>query len=105
MESGLDSRDLDRAAKRDVQGQLEAALTRLPGVELEAVDCGDRFCRATFAQDADEPPPVLDLMGVPPFTHEVFTLPETEGRVAVYLIRPGHSLADLRKEAIAAASP
>ena len=81
------------------QAQAAKSLEKVPGVNLEDMQCGESFCRATFAHENGEQPDIRDLFGVPPFVNEGFTLKEPDGRVALYFTRPGESLEKLRSEA------
>jgi hypothetical protein len=99
MAGALRTGDWDRERTDQARDQVEQNLARIAGVQLEVLDCGKRFCRATFARDDGERPIVRELFGLPPFTHEGFTVDEPDGRIAIYFTGPGESLAELRREA------
>jgi hypothetical protein len=63
------------------------------------MQCGESFCRATFAHENGEQPDIQGLFGEPPFVNEGFTIHEPDGRVTLYFTRPGESLEKLRSEA------
>lgn len=94
---------LDRDSTKLATDQAAKSLAKMPGVNLEDMQCGERFCRATFAYENGEQPDIRGLFGVPPFLNEGFTINEADGRVALYFARPGESLDEVRSEAREAA--
>jgi hypothetical protein len=89
----------DRDATELAIEQAGKSVVKLPGVKLEDMQCGERFCRATFAHENGEPPAIQDLFGEPPFVTDGFTINEADGRVSLYFARPGESLEEFRSEA------
>jgi hypothetical protein len=94
-----------RAAPRDqnwvgqTTAQLEEALKGAPNVDLDEVECGNRFCRVTFSRQDAAPPDLRTLFGTPPFVTEGFTIDTPDGGVMMYFVRAGESLDGLRNEA------
>jgi hypothetical protein len=89
----------DRDATELAMEQAGKSVAKVPGVKVEDMQCGERFCRATFAHENGEPPAIQDLFGEPPFVTDGFTINEADGRVSLYFARPGESLEELRNEA------
>ena len=89
----------DRDATELATEQAGKSVAKLPGVRLEDMQCGERFCRATFAHENGELPAIQELFGEPPFVTDGFTINEAGGRVSLYFVRPGESLKELRSEA------
>jgi BMFP domain-containing protein YqiC len=85
------------------KGQVQQRLSELPGVEVEAVDCGDRFGRVTFFRNDGVRPDVVPLLGLPPFDNESFTAQHEDGSVSIYFTAPGVRVEELRAEAQPAA--
>jgi hypothetical protein len=81
------------------KGQVQQRLSALPGVEVEAVDCGDRFGRVTFFRNDGVRPDVVPLLGLPPFDNESFTAQHEDGSVSIYFTAPGVRVEELRAEA------
>ena len=79
--------------------QVLNSLEKVPGVLLEAMQCGESFCRAIFAHENGGQPDVDDLFGAPPFEGESFTVNDPDGRVTLYFTSTGGSLDALRSEA------
>ena len=79
--------------------QAEAAVAAVPGMVLDGMLCGDRFCKATFADEAGGTPDIAGVFGVPPFVNEGFAVEEPDGRMTLYFTQPGQSLSDLRRQA------
>jgi hypothetical protein len=103
MDETLRVGNFDREATDLAKEQAGKSIAKLPGVSLEDLLCGQRFCRATFAHESGEEPAVQALFGEPPFMTEGFTIHEPDGRVSLYFVRPGESLQNLRGEAVHAA--
>jgi hypothetical protein len=85
------------------KGQVQQSLSVLPGVEVEGVDCGDRFGRVTFFRNDGVRPDVVPLLGLPPFDNESFTAQHEDGSVSIYFTAPGVRVEELRAEAQPAA--
>jgi hypothetical protein len=85
------------------KGQVQQRLSVLPGVEVEAVECGERFGRVTFFRNDGVRPDVVPLLGLPPFDNESFTAEHEDGRVSIYFTAPGVEVEKLRAEAQPAA--
>jgi len=95
--------DPNRTAQ--VEAQIRHILPAAPGVRLEQAECGERFCRATFAQDDGGLPDVMPLFGEgPPFVNYQITSPRDDGRVVVYFTSKDISIETLRAEALQSAS-
>lgn len=95
---------LDREATDVATAEAGTSIAKLPGVRLEDMQCGERFCRATLAQEDGKPSAISELFGEPPFSAaDGFTIDQPDGRVQLYFARPGESLDKLRKEARKAA--
>ena len=99
MDAILDTGDFDRDATKLTLAQMGTSLAEVPGVNLADMQCGARFCRASFVADNGKSPNVSQLIGASPFIESGFTIKEPDGRVRVYFTQPGESLSDLRSEA------
>ncbi|MGH8605946.1 MAG: hypothetical protein ACREX9_00520 [Gammaproteobacteria bacterium] len=95
--------NFDRDATELAMEQAGKSVAKVPGVKVEDMQCGERFCRATFAHENGEPSAIQDLFGEPPFVTDGFTINEADHRVSLYFSRPGESLEELRNEARKAA--
>jgi hypothetical protein len=84
------------------KAEFERALDSLPGINLEDLDCGDQFCRATFARDDGVVPVISELAGIPSIVSEGFTITQPDGSLMFYFTPPGGKLNELRSEALAA---
>lgn len=98
MDESLSVGSADSHLTAQATEQAAMSLAKTPGVNLEAMQCDPRFCRATFASKTGRAPNVGDLFGEPPFITEGFTVNEADGRVSVYFTQPGVTLADVRGE-------
>jgi hypothetical protein len=99
LDTALVAGDFDRDATRLTMEQMETSLAEAPGLNLADMQCGVRFCRASFASDNGKPPRITKLIGASPFIESGFTINEPDGAVKVYFTQPGQSLSDLRSEA------
>lgn len=99
---------MDRRAKAEpsnrewttaVEAQFGQGLPQVPGVELDRVDCGSRFCRADLTVEGGSLVDMKDLLSLPVFRREGFTVPGEDGALAVYFMADGVSINELRKEA------
>jgi hypothetical protein len=99
MDEALDTGDFDRGATRSTIEQMETSLAEVPGINLADMQCGSRFCRASFVPENGEQPNISQLIGASPFIGSGFTISESDGRVRVYFTPPGQSLSELRSEA------
>jgi hypothetical protein len=99
MDDALAAGALDRTWADQVKGQFHEILKTVPGVSLDGVECGDRFCRASFSSADGARPNLLRLYGSPPLTTDAFTVDLPDGSVAIYVTRAGESLTGLRGEA------
>jgi hypothetical protein len=99
MDEALDTGDFDREATRVTMGQMETSLAQVPGINLADLQCGQRFCRASFVPDNGERPNIAQLLGASPFIDSGFTITEPDGHVRVYFTQPGQSFSELRSEA------
>ena len=79
--------------------EMATSLAEVPGINLADMQCGERFCRASFVSDNGKPPNISQLIGASPFIESGFTINEPDGRVRVYFTQPGQSLSELRSEA------
>jgi len=105
MDEVLDRGDFDRDATRLTMEQMETSLAEMPGINLADMQCGARFCRASFVPENGKPPNISQLIGASPFIDSGFTITEPDGRVRVYFTQPGQSLSELRGEAQERALP
>lgn len=96
MDETLRAGSFDKAATEQAREQAGKSLAKLPGVNLDDLQCGKGFCRATFTQENGELPELQELFGEPPFQTEGFTVNEADGRVSLYFARPGESLEEFR---------
>jgi hypothetical protein len=99
LDAALVTGDFDRDATRLTMEQMETSLAEVPGINLADMQCGERFCRASFVHENGKPPNISQLIGASPFIDSGFTLNEPDGRVRVYFTQPGQSLSELRSEA------
>jgi len=99
MDETLSVGNFDKDATELAIEEAGKSIAKAPGVKLEGMQCGERFCSATFAHENGEPPAIQDLFGEPPFVTDGFTINEADGRVSLYFARPGESLEELRSEA------
>ena len=99
MDNSLDAGLQDEETTVTMADQVINTLHKVPGVQLDDVSCGDRFCRATFSHVNGQQPELDELFGEPPFVNEGFTVIQPDGRVRLYFNQPGQSLAELRGEA------
>ena len=99
MDKALDTGDFDRDATKSTMEQMATSLAEVPGLNLADMQCGERFCRASFVADNGKPPNISQLIGASPFIDSGFTITEPDGRVRVYFTQPGQSLSELRSEA------
>jgi len=98
MDEKLRVGNIDRDSTALAIEQADKSIAKVPGINLEDMQCGERFCRATFAHENGEKPDIQGLLGEPPFVNEGFFINEPDGRVSVYFTRPGTSLNELRSE-------
>jgi hypothetical protein len=99
LDAALDTGDFDRDAARVTREEMAPSLAAVPGLNLADLQCGDRFCRASFVSANGEPPNLAHLIGASPFIESGFTLTAPDGGVRVYFTQPGQSLGELRSEA------
>jgi hypothetical protein len=99
MDEALATEGFDREATRVTMEQMETSLAEVSGLDLTDMQCGERFCRASFVSDNGKPPKMTKLIGASPFIDSGFTINEPDGRVRVYFTQPGQSLSELRSEA------
>jgi hypothetical protein len=99
MEDALQSGNRDRQLTDRATEQALKSLTKVRGILLDDIQCGDIFCRATFSQANGKEPDIGDVLGKPPFSSGGFTLTEPDGHVILYFTQPGESLDELRNRA------
>jgi hypothetical protein len=99
LDDALDTGDFDREATRLTREEMETSLAAEPGLTLADLQCGERFCRASFVSDNGEPPNIAQLFGASPFIDSGFTIHEPDGSVRVYFTQLGQSFSELRSEA------
>jgi hypothetical protein len=99
LDEALNTGDFDRDATRLTMEQMETSLAEAPGIDLADMQCGGRFCRASFVAENGKPPNISQLIGASPFIDSGFTINEPDGRVRVYFTQPGQSFSELRSEA------
>jgi hypothetical protein len=105
LDEALDREAPDPVRSDQITRELGESLKSVPDVRLEGVDCGARFCRASFSRDDSARPKLTALYGSPPVTTEAFTLDAPDGRVTLYLTTTGESLSRLRGEATGVLPP
>lgn len=99
MEDSLASAARDQAVTDSVNAEATATLAQLPEVHMAGLECSTRFCRATLEGEEGSEPPVKKLFKLPPFATSGFTMPDADGRIALYFTRPGQEIDSLRDEA------
>jgi len=104
MDETLSNNSWDADATTRVREQATLSLENLPNINLDDMQCSERFCRAIFsdAQNSGELPNVQKLMGNPPFTNDGFSVHGDDGRVSLYFTSVGIRFGDLQEEAILA---
>lgn len=95
----LHAGDFDREATQLTMQAMATSLAEAPGLNLADLQCGQRFCRASFIPDSGVRPNIAQLMGASPFIAAGFTLTEPDGGVRFYFTQPGQSFGELRSEA------
>lgn len=100
MDDSLQWGNFDHESTEQAKNEALRTLSGLSGVSLEQIQCGDRFCRAELKYDQGRKDSVMELFGKPPFTNNGFTTEESDGRTALYFVRPGESLEELRREVL-----
>jgi hypothetical protein len=99
LDDALVTEDFDRDTTRLTMEEMETGLPAVPGLNLADMQCGARFCRASFVTENGKPPNISQLIGASSFIDSGFTINEPDGRVRVYFTQPGQSLSELRSEA------
>jgi len=99
MNETLSAENWNKESTEQALGLAEKALVKVPGVYIEEMQCNDRFCRATFADENNQQAEIGEIFGEPPFVNEGFTIHQANGQVALYFAQPGESLEELQKEA------
>lgn len=99
MDKALDTGDFDRDTTKLIMEQMATSLAEVPDINLTDMQCGERFCRASFVSDNGKTPNIAQLIGASPFIDSGFTINEPDGHVRVYFTQPGQSLSELRSEA------
>ena len=74
---------------------MATSLAEVPGLNLADMQCGGRFCRASFVSENGKPPNITEFFGASPFIDSGFTINEPDGSVRVYFTQPGQSLSEL----------
>jgi hypothetical protein len=99
MDEALVTGDFDREETRLTMEEMATSLAEVPGLNLADMQCGGRFCRASFVSENGKPPNMREFFGASPFIDSGFTINEPDGSVRVYFTQQGQSLSDLRSEA------
>jgi hypothetical protein len=99
LDEALATGAFDRKATRVTLEEMETSLAEAPGITLADLQCGGRFCRASFVPDNGKPPNIAQVIGASPFIESGFTITEPDGGVRVYFTQPGQSFSELRSEA------
>lgn len=99
MEDSLASDARDQGVTDAVNAEAVVTLAQVPEVQMAELECSPRFCRAMLVGEEGNEPPVKKLFKLPPFATSGFSMPDEEGKVALYFTRPGEELDVLRKEA------
>ncbi len=100
IDETFDAGHLDWDLTAQASEQATSSLEKLPGVTLENMQCGDRFCRATLANENGKKTDVGELIGEPPFVTDGFTINEPDGRTLIYFAGNDITLEDLRSDAL-----
>ena len=100
IEDSLKWGNFDHEMTEQAKSEALRTLSGLSGVGLDQIQCGDRFCRAELKYDQGRKAAVMELFGKPPFTNDGFTTEAPDGRTALYFVRPGESLEELRREVL-----
>ncbi len=79
--------------------QAESTVAQMVGLQLDGIQCGERFCLALLSSSDGGTPDVGRLFGYPPFLNEGFTIERPDDSVELYFMQPGQSLAALRDAA------
>jgi hypothetical protein len=99
MEDSLASEARDQAVTDAVNAEAVATLQQVPEVQMAQLECSARFCRAVMTGEEGKEPPVKKLFKLAPFATSGLSMPDKDGRVALYFTRPGEELDSLRDEA------
>jgi hypothetical protein len=99
MEDSLASAARDQGVTDVVNAEAAATLAQVPDVRMADLECSARFCRAMLVGEEGNEPPVKKLFKLPPFATSGFSMPDEDGKVALYFTRPGEELDALRNEA------
>lgn len=99
MEDSLASDARDQGITDVVNAEAVATLAQVPEVQMAELECSSRFCRAMLVGQEGNEPPVKKLFKLPPFATSGFSMPDEDGKVALYFTRPGEELDALRNEA------
>jgi hypothetical protein len=105
MEDSLASSARDQGVTDAVNAEAVATLAQVPEVQMAELECSSRFCRAMLVGEEGNEPPVKKLFKLPPFATSGFSMPDKDGKVALYFTRPGEELDSLRSEAFSEAAP
>lgn len=98
MDDSLQLGRLDRKSTELATKEAARSLVGVPGVELEKMLCGERFCKANLKYGKGGKEAMLDLFGKPPFMSDGFVTEKRAGEVALYFVHPGESLEEIRHE-------
>lgn len=99
LDAVLTTGGFDREATQVTMEHLAGSLRETPDASLADLQCGEQFCRASFAPDNGNPPNMAQVMSASPFINSGFTLTEPDGQVRVYFTQQGQSFRALRREA------
>lgn len=99
MDESLGSGRVDANATRLVLDQAQLNLANAPDVNLDDMQCGEGFCRATFMPESGKEFSIAEVAGASPFMGEGYVINGTDGSVKVYFAQAGQSLEELRTEA------
>ena len=99
MDDVLSAGYLDDTVTGLATEQVESSIAKQPGMQLVDMLCSERFCRASFAMEDGKLPDIGNLLGVPPFVNEGFSVNKPDGTVTIYFTDAGVSLSDLQIEA------
>ncbi|MGH7158386.1 MAG: hypothetical protein ACREGD_04970 [Candidatus Saccharimonadales bacterium] len=99
MDETLRAENLDMEATAVATDQVAGSVAKVPGVNLEYMQCSERFCRGTFAHEHGEKLKIDGLLGELPSGTEGFTINEADNRLSVYFTRAGASMDEFRDEA------
>jgi hypothetical protein len=77
---------------------LREAESSTSGIELELVQCGARYCQASFFIDDGDVMALNEVLNLSVVEGEAFTVPGDDGTATLFFAAPGISLQELGAE-------